>query len=556
MRHAVARTKNAFSRDTNSAAWFPAERTAAVQALVHCLDERARLESGLGRDKWLRREVDTAATGAVTQLQLCLDHPHTGYRVRLSDRVVGLADRPITVPADWRSFDMEIQLLAAVFLRDGRDGSQLGHQFAHAIAGAADTRDATRALRAMLASAPQTYSVCLVLPGVRRPSNISAFGFRNANPERPRWNPRADSQADAALDRFLQRSPLDSALITDVQACDTTHAAVLAREQAEALTDQYAAEHRAQVFTIGPSHLVLRTSGVACAEIEMSGKVRKNPHAIARRPSPLLEQPLRYAALARAEDAPVVKTLHSWIALESLARGGKQKQPPYPFLREQLAPVLALHSIRQAVASTWTIARKSAATSPRHDAWERLERWLGVAHGRVQDLNRWLDVLVELDITNAPATRPQLNQASAPPEAARMLAYVAVKLPPFALRSLEHWHWRLTSTSRLVAWCSSIEDRGRTAIERAYSVRNFAVHTGLARADGAAQVAHAAQNIVDCSLEVLSSWAAQGRGPADSISDLRRRHIHLTTAWKRHEQVPLLNVAELTRPGCDGITRP
>lgn len=557
MRSAVHRTRNIVARDGNLKDWYPTERTAALGALSDCLDDAAAAAAGVSRNAWLRQTTAVAGRGPVRILFNGLIDPTHGYRARLIVRVLAQAQSAITSPGTWRAFDNNVRLLATVFLSEGPDGLTAAKAVSKAIRQASNSADAANRLRSVFSASPEAHVVGFWLPEVRRPSHHPAFDCRRVREADPRWDPSASSTADQDLADFVSEATPSVVLATEVDALDREHAYILAMQRAERLVDQYTAEHRAYEFAVHPEMVVLRRGDSQAQRVQPRRRTQPKPRTLLRGPDQRLEQSLRYAALARGERVAAVKVLHSWIALESLVRSPGMTVTPYPFLRLHLPRLLALHAVRHALSTTWHIARKSGQKSSRASRWRTVEAWLGVVgpENRLSDLNKWVDLIRAVpDVAPSPAP-PSLPQAAPVAEAGASLRYVMDAMSPFAVQSLFQWRFLLELGPRLSAWCVEMEARAKTTVERMYVARNSAVHSGLIETAGYRQLAHAAENVVDCVFEVLPQWLATGRKPAEAIEQIGRRSRRVTLTWNQLARSPLINAQDLTRPGGDGMTR-
>jgi hypothetical protein len=275
-----------------------------------------------------------------------------------------------------------------------------------------------------------------------------------------------------------------------------------------------------------------------------------------RRPEPRLEQSLRYAALARAERAPVVQVLHSWIALETLARGAAAPAGPYQLLMQNLAPALSIHAVRQSLASTWHIASRANRRGTRSVRWLELERWLGIQsrHRNLSDLSRWVDLMRHEPAEGIVVPSPLGLEASLD-EAGKLLLELLPGMVPFAREAILRWRWRLAVGNRLSNWCDEIRVQAQAAIGRMYVMRNATVHTAVTEVTGGDQLAHAAKNVVDSVYEVLPPWLEPGKPTWRAFERLERRAFHLHRTWNNLPLPTLLDAENLTRPGGDGLTR-
>ena len=352
---------------------------------------------------------------------------------------------------------------------------------------------------------------------------------------------------------FSSANENTSVLIAPVDAHDVAHARTLAVELVERLADQYRARHRTASIEIDDSSLVLRLRGTHVHAVETSVSVLHEARARLSRPEQRLEQSLRYAALARTERAPVIKILHSWIALETLARGAGSAVRPYPFVMRYVSDLLALHGVRHGLATTWQISSRAGRSGPRRNRWLEVERWLGAGQDRrLPDLNRWLD-LIRADRSGVQAPRHLARSANAA-EAVALFDDLLPSFPPMVRRAVTAWRWRLSVGSRLSNWCDVMEHRAETALGRMYVIRNSSVHTALTQVRASEQLAHAASNIVDTVYEVIPLWLQSGNNVADAFDRIERRSRHVRRAWNA-PRAPLLNADKLTMPGGDGLSQ-
>lgn len=557
MRSAVHRTRNVLARDANIKDWYPAQRAAAVAALSNCVDTAAAKAAGVPKNVWLGQKTALAGRGPVRLLLNDMVDANAGYRPRLMTRTLAQANSPILAPPTWRSYDNNIRLLAAALLSEGRDGYTTAMSVARSIRTAGNSADAANELRRVLSRPADPYVVAFHLLGITRPHGHTAFDCRWIRNPNSGWRPGSAGSADVELAGFVSGASPNVVLTTSVAAFDSKHAYELAMQRAERLCDQYAAQHRAYAFGVHPEMAMLNVTTLRASRFQPLDRRQPRPRTLMRAPDLRLEQSLRFAALARAERVSTVKVLHSWIALESLVRGPGTANTPYPFLVQHLPPLLALHAVRQAVSTTWHVARKSGQKSNRAARWQSIENWLGVAgpEHRVLNLNRWVDLIEAVSVVPPGAAPATLGAGGTAALAAENLSYVMQAMTPFARQNLLQWHFLLELGFRLSAWCVEMEARARATIERMYAVRNSAVHAGVIEAGANRQLAHASENVVDCVFEVLPPWLASGRNPAQAIEAIGNRSRRVTATWNKNARPPLIDAQNLTRPGGDGMTR-
>ena len=553
----VERTRAALVVDQNVDAWFGPLLRPAVASLDRCVDWTAAAAAGIGKKPWLERESAAAARGAVRDLWRVMSNPHTGYRPRLVDRVCVLCMEPTLRTSEWLRFDRELRLIAAVSLTEGRTEIRLARAIARGIAGAHDSQEAVKRLRRVLESSAVEFVVALAIEGVRAPRHLRSFGLREIRRRDPHWVPGQSSAADAALGAFCaDQDGRRSIVATDVEAFDFEQAGNVAWQRAERVADQYSAEHRAYRISAAAPMLVMRLDNGDITELKTPGRPVSLAKPRMRRPEPRLEQSLRYAALARAERAPVVQVLHSWIALETLTRGDAAPAGPYQLLMHNLAPALSIHAVRQSLASTWHIASRANRRGSQSGRWLELERWLGIRdqHRNLSDLSRWVDLMRHNPTEGTVVPSPLYPDASLD-EAGALLLELLPGMVPFAREAILRWRWRLAVGNRLSNWCDEIRAQAHAAIGRMYVMRNASVHTAVTEVAGGDQLAHAAKNIVDSVYEVLPPWLEPGKPTWRAFGRLERRAFHVHRTWNNLPTQALLDAENLTRPGGDGMTR-
>lgn len=553
----VARTKAAVVQDPHASAWFATECRAAVATLDRAADPTAPQAAGVGRGAWVIQETSVAGRGAVRTLHTRMSDPVRGYRRRLVDRVCTICARPTLTTSEWLKFDAELRLLSAVALAEGRTDARLAKQIATGLARALDSTSAVAHLRSVLGVPSDDYIVALLVDGIRSPQGLRPFGLRHVTSADARWHvTQTFVDADPALHAFCTAQYPKAVIVAAVTAFDFEHAASLAWQRSERLADQYGAQHRAYAIAVNGPALVLRCADGSISEQRTDS--RRLPFARARlsRPDPRLEQSLRYASLARTERAPVVQVLHSWIALETLARGQGLAATPYPFLMDNLAPSLAVHAVRQSLAATWHIASRAGRRSQRSSRWIEVERWLGIqnTHRNLADLDRWVDLMRHRPPAGTPAPVPLSADASLD-EASAVFLEVLPNMIPFAREAILRWRWRLERGNRLSNWCDEVRTQASATLGRMYVMRNATVHTAVTQATGGDQLAHAAKNVVDAVYEVMPPWLTPSQPTWQAFERLARRAEHVHRTWNHRPREALLNAQNLTRPGGDGLTR-
>ena len=555
MGDAVRRTRSVLSAERNLAGAYGATVRSAIDSLTDAVDFAAAASQKINRTNWLDMKVGQAARGSVRALRLALEDPAAGYREILKDRIRHTCEHEPVDEAAWRQFDDDLRFAASLALADGRDGKWLAVAIAKSVLGSISDAGAANALVDTLTSPMEPHVVALRLIGVRRPLNVTGFTCRWVQ-RGDRWDQQARPGADVRLSRFVTAQRDCAVIVTEVDAHDAGHARTLGTERVERLADQYRARHRAYAIQIDTASLVLRLSDSRVIATDAPSQVLPEAKARLSRPEPRLEQSFRYAALARSERAPVIQILHSWIALETLARGTGITMRPYPFVMRYVSSLLSIHGVRNGLAATWHVASRAGRRSAARARWAEVEGWLGVVGVRRQlpDLNRWLD-LMRLDPADASVVAPvPLDPTASVADAAAVLQELVADFPPFVRQAIATWRWRLAVGSRLSNWCDEIEHRAEATLGRMYVIRNSSVHTALTQVRASEQLAHAALNITDTVYEVLPRWLKPSDQTWEPFDRIERRSTHVRKAWNSNRS-PKLNADKLTTPGGDGLAR-
>ena len=546
---AVHNTRDLIESEAHLADWFEGEREAALAAMTRCTDLALAKRNGLNPRKWLSRELPSAARGPLLAMRNVLEAAG-GYRHRLLAHVESQAVFGIATAPGWRAFDTDLQNLASLLLVEGRSGMSLGKETARVIANAPDSAAALMRLREIWTAEARPFLVAFHLPRVRHPKNLTAFGCRKAR-ARSWEDGRTRKRADERLREFVKGR--DSAILTEVHAFDFDQAQTKAFDVAERLADQYGARHRTYTFEVSPEMLLLRTDSGGVMHFRNVTRTPPHPRALLAAPNEALEQSFRYGALARSERSPIVRILHSWIALEALASEPTAPQRPYRFLQTHLAPALSLQAVRHGIAASWQIASRAGRKGPHAARWAEVERWLGIKNSKgrtLDDLNDWTRLLRGRASRDVPKSLPPDASAR---DAAALFNQLLRDFPPFPRKTVEYWQWMLKKGPRLSNWCAGMELQARTTLNRMYVVRNFSVHKALTKSDGAGQLSHAAHNVVDAVYEFLPPWLEPNRPTWKALDGLRRRSQHVRRAWGANRRATLINAERLTRPGGDGL---
>jgi hypothetical protein len=542
---------DALEQEGNLRAWYPGDLTRLLLftaqlrkvPAVRTIAERQVKVPYHERTTWVRQKLGALVEGSLARFQAATQEPGTGYR----DRLLGQLTRRLCAEPDaergWAELEHDLCYAAALLLGEGRDGRELAAAASAAVVRAADTTAAVEALLAVMAAQPSAYQVALVLAGAGslEPGAASALGLGVLDAAVPRWAGVCPPRAERVLAEFVApRTAAGDAtpLLVAVQAWDPEQARLRALLVAQALQDHLVAEHPAGRFALGAEALVL---DVAARSVRRAGAtpppVRRGRVARYDGTAELLPF-LRANALARAEASPALRVLHSWIALECLARDGAAEPVERPafsprlegYLPPHLASVAAIAGLRSLLLAGWDGARALALRSARRDDWLALERRLGVAAGRPRSLAPWLDLLRSL----ARGGEPGLEA---------LLADVG----PFPARRLADLGRRFERGSRLAKAAEGIQVRTLIAIARLKLTRHLAVHRGFDAAHATPALAQSAVQVLDGAFEVLRRWLRPGGSPAEAMAEARRWHDAHLVRWRDADE-PEVDADHLLHP--------
>lgn len=543
MQEALARTRSLLKGTRHLQAWYGAERQAVLNDLtVASQPPGAGHQSETQLRNYVKTKTGALLRGSLAALAHSLNDPNTGYRRRLLETIEDAITEASFDDARWRDFDDDLADLAGLLLGEGRDGAQLARDLASRLADADSDAEALASLKEIVCSAAETFRVGFILHGTKQVANAAAFNCTVVAPNDAEWGTTTlrDPKPRDSLRRFLRRRTdkrRACGVIVEVQALDPFHARALAMSQAEELRDQLAAEHRLNTFRIDEDVIVLEASTGMITPLVHRPSGVKAGRTLTRQPIPELQHALRYHALAQRESAPVVSVLHSWIALESLAVGGKVMTPSGPkyqgagsFLPPHLGAVIKMTSVRQLLTRSWWIARNRARQSSHRAEWEELGRWLGVqGPGGQVDIDRWKDLLLAEPSGDVPDS---LGPGTTVDEAASWLELLAPEFGVFADRRIRMVRWLLAKGDRLVNHISKLGQRAEAHASRMNWLRNKAVHNAMIHAPSAQQLARTAYDIGDAVFEVIPHWLPGTNATWEALKAFRGRASQNMSNWR------------------------
>jgi len=545
---------DALEQEGNLRAWYPGDLTRLLLFLaqlrkvpaVRTAGERQVKVPYHERTTWVRQKLSALVGGSLARFRAALDDPVTGYRARLLGALCSrLRDAPAT-ERDWAELDHDLCYTAALLLDEGRDGGELARAVAVAVAAAPDGPSAVLGLRAAVSRLPACYEVALALSGARTLARTSAgaFGVEVLDRDRPRWPGGGPPPARRALAAFVvERAPAgeSAALVARVEAWDREHARLRAVGVAEALCDHLVVEHPDGRFSVAAEALVMDVAAGTARRLGGARPALREGRPLRADGAEELLPFLRANALARGESSPVLRILHTWVALEYLARegGANGAEPGRPgfsprlegYLPPHLASVAALAGLRTQLLAGWQAVRALALRSERRAAWLQVEAWLGVSRGRPRRLTRLVGLLRMLG-EPAPSAPAELAPGAPPAVAAAFLLGVAGDVGPFARRRLEVLGRQFDRGSRLAKSAEAIQVRTLIAIARLKLARHLAVHQGFNAAQASRPLALSAVQVIGGAFEVLRLWMEPGCRARDALAEARRWHEANLAAWR------------------------
>jgi hypothetical protein len=546
---------DALEQERNLRLWYPGDLTRLLVILAKLRkvpgmktvgDAQPVRRSYSERTSWVRQRLQALVDGSLARFQAAIDDPCDGYRAKLFDDLYRRLDPAPSSEREWAELEHDLCYVSALLLADGRDGRELAPAIASSLVECRDDASAVAAIRGSLACEPADHQVALVLSGTRSVDRESAAAFGIDVVERPgaRWAQPASATAAADLAAFVdeQAPAADCApLLVRVEAWDRGQARVRAILAAEALQDHLVVEHPDQRFAIKPAVLVLSPDGDTTARVGMpagaisEGRVPRYSNAAELLPF------LRANALARQETSPVLKIVHTWIALEYLGReqdpAARRDVAPALSLRldgylpPYLASAAAISGLRGLLVASWRALRALGRDSARRRDWLRLELWLGVRDEDPDLLARFVDLLRALDRPSAPPP-DGLDLAAPVEEAAELLRDVAGEIGPFAVRRLEVLGRQFDHGSRLAKVAEGIQMRTLIATARLKLARHLAVHQGFNAEQATAPLALSGVHMLDSAFEVLQRWMRPGYQAWQAMADARRWHDENLASWR------------------------
>jgi hypothetical protein len=438
---------DALHQEGNLRRWYPGEVARLLDFAaglrrvpeLKTVGERRQKVPYSERTAWIRHRLGALVDGSLARFQGAIDRAETGYRARLLTALEGRLEASPTSEREWAELDHDLCYAAALLLGEGRDGGELGRRIGHCLAGAESPDDALGGLGSLLTERPGRHTVVVAMGGVDtlRPGSASAFGLEMVSAH----------EGTATLE-------------TTVLAWDPEHARLRALLAATNLRDHLVAAHAGSAPQLMPEVLVRCPDGRERRVGQPRPLVDAGPTPAVM---PELQAFLRANALARAELSPALRVLHTWIALEHLARdgGSSNGRGSGPAVTHRLDAYLPPD-----------LAAMAALTG----LWDQF------ATGRA----------------HAQALGPDLGG-------------------PFPARRLGTLARQLEKGPRLAKAAEAIQVRALITIARLKLARHLVVHQGLDDALATPALALSGLQLLAGAHQVLSRWATSGRTAGEQL---------------------------------------
>jgi hypothetical protein len=547
-------TREVLRNERNLPKWFGTEYAALEGALL------AAIPTKTWPVQRKRQSVETAVRSLVpnqlAQILQAVTNPTTGYKARLLEQILDVMKNSLQTDLEWTRFDSDLAYLAALVLAEGRDGRQLAYATARRLGQAGSLTAAVDAFADVIGEVPRTFLVAITLRGATSVQNAASFGCAPVS-QPPQW-PSGGQASNLKLQAFIaehtdQRGSCP--FILTVNAWDIADARVRALSTAEKLVDQIVAEHRLGLFDVDDDVIVFDPTTSRSLTVRPDIPAVRLARTLAVQAVPELERALRFHTLARVERSPLIKCLHSWIAMEHLALNAQVPNPATKQLEPQSAGTFApthiqslvfLSACRNQFTMIWHLLQ-SLGRANANPAWAELEQWLGVQPAtKLVAPQRWFDLIAA--VPRAQAAPKNLNVNAPTLQAAGFLVQTADQLGPLASRRLTELTGRLQSGARLLQWCVRIEMLARNAIFRMRRLRNRTVHRALVDHAAAQQLSRIGLAILDATFEVLPSWIQSGAELWVSLRDARAWRYSLVAKWSRTTGSIRLDLARIFHP--------
>ncbi|MFW5472460.1 hypothetical protein ACOCJ5_04045 [Knoellia sp. CPCC 206450] len=512
--------------------------------------------SGLGSSTQAKRAYlsarITALVAQVKAFELIVNDTGAGYRealvMRLSAAVA--AQGPFTT-SDARKLQSLATHMCAFLLTQGRSGVASAKLIARALGSANTPQLAAVALGRFLSSDRVEFRVAVVIDGVGLVLNANNNGLKPlVKGRRISWGQDGDGcehhGADTELARFclrhwhlesveesLKGARASSSVFTvSVQAWDPESARHAALNIADSVVDLLNAEHRATSFGVKRKVLVWRVGSAKSEYLAGRANFVAKGRLMDISRSPSVSRSLRFATKASMERAGTLKVFFSWVALEYLAREGRDK--PQNIVVEKVPKIIALVAVKQQVYRSWALYTKSVGASQKvRDAVEA-----GRGKGSV-DARIWCNILT--------STRSDLGGVDA--EVVREYVRSSAQFSPYVLFRLRSTRELLSNGERLATFCAEVEELARFNLQRMRYVRNQTAHSAEIEHAAESQLSVVALLALDATFESVPKW--HSIATVEALDRLHARYRNSLADWRRSSrgrQKPNLQIELILRP--------
>lgn len=512
--------------------------------------------SNLGSNAGAKRSYLSARTGQLiakaSAFEGVINEPATGYqRILVAQTSAALMDQsPLTIRSAKRLQSLCMHI-CTFLLTQGRSPLPTATAIARAVCAASSPSQAGAAMERILLGEEENFRVAVVIDGVGTVLNAKNYGLKQlVKGRRLTWGSDAHGLehhgADTELTRFclrhwhtdsveesLKGARADaSVFVSSTSAWDAEGARQAALNLADAVVDLLNAEHRATNFGVKRKVLVWKVGGANCEYL--AGRAAHVPRGrlmdISRSPS--VSRSLRFATKASMERAGTLKVFFSWVALEYLAREGRDK--PQNTVVEKIPKIIALVAVKQQVYRSWALYTRSPGASQLvRDAVTG-----GKGKGSISP-DVWTSIL----------TSSRSDLGGVDPTVVREYVQSSYTLTPYIAFRLQSTRELLSNGDRLATFCTEIEELARFNLQRMRYVRNQTAHSAEIEHAADSQLSVVALLMLDATFEAVPKWP--GIPTVDALDRLHAKHRNLLADWRRSSRAkrrPSPRVDSLLRP--------
>ncbi|PIM67167.1 hypothetical protein CTU88_39935 [Streptomyces sp. JV178] len=349
--------------------------------------------------------------------------------------------------------------------------------------------------------------------------------------------------SDARRDWSRNQAGGQVVLTFSVRARDLGAAALLGRQQASELLDQYVAGQRTSEIRLRPETLAFDPVAHRTLRLSVPALGARPVRPLTTGWPPALRESLRTAHIARVTEAPTTAAGLCWAALEAL----EVKRDSV----DKLAQALSLHAVRQQVVDLHqrtrtavaaevaaarashqaahaladkletvarnasgehavTVAKKASAARATAAEWNAALEEAGKAEAQLQVLDAWTGVGND-GVLRRPdhwldAVSPPVDADPALQAAADALVGLLDFLSGETAVRLHDWRTMLADPASLATWIERMAKQFKKSLDWLYVVRNTALHDGQFVSASDLLDVHSGRALVDMTLEFLGNW--------------------------------------------------